>query len=63
MSVCVALFIQDATRMRHIIFSFAACMAVPYFFFTLFHKRRDFRKKKKLLNIKRVFRFSLKTNV
>jgi hypothetical protein len=29
-------------RMRRIILSSVACLAVPYFF-TLFHERRDFR--------------------
>jgi hypothetical protein len=38
----VALAIQHAKRMRHIIFSSAACPAVPYFV-TLSHKRQDFR--------------------
>jgi hypothetical protein len=52
----VALVIQNAKRMRHIILSSVACLSLPYFF-TLSHKRHDFRKK--LLNIKRVFWFSL----
>ena len=42
-SVCVALVIQHAKRIRHIIFSSVACLAPPYFF-TLSHKRQDFRK-------------------
>jgi hypothetical protein len=48
--VSVDLVIQHAKRMRHIIFSSVASLAAPYFF-TLSHKRYDFRKKK-LLNIK-----------
>jgi hypothetical protein len=49
--VCVALVMQDATRMRRIL-SFLASLALPYFS-TLSHKRRD--SGKKLLNIKCVF--------
>jgi hypothetical protein len=43
--VCVALVIQHAKRMRPIILSCVAYLAVPYFS-TLSHKRHDFRKKK-----------------
>ena len=41
--VLVALLIQHENRMRHIVTSFVASLAPPYFS-TLSHKRRDFRK-------------------
>ena len=41
--VHAALLIQHATRMRHIMKSFVASLAPPYFW-TLSHKRHDFRK-------------------
>jgi hypothetical protein len=43
--------------MRHIVM--VACLAVRYVS-TLFHTMHDLKKKKKLLNIKRVFLISLK---
>ena len=51
-----ALGIHHAIRMRH--FVMLACPALQYFS-TLFHKRHDFRKKKKLLNLKCVIRVRL----
>ena len=48
--VRVVLLIQYAIRMRHIITSFVTPLAPPYIS-TLSHKRHDFRKKKKVLNI------------
>jgi hypothetical protein len=41
--VYVALFIQHAMSMRHIILPSVACLASPYFS-TLSHKRHDLRK-------------------
>ena len=52
--VSVALVIRRAKRMRRIILLSVACPALPHFP-TLSHKRHDL----KLLNTKRVFRFSL----
>ena len=54
--MCVALFIQYAMRMRRVILSSVASLALQYF--STSHKRYGFRKKK-LLNIKCVFTFSL----
>jgi hypothetical protein len=54
--VSVALVIQHAKRMRRIILSSVTCLALPHFS-TLCYKRHDFRKK--LLNMKYVFWFSL----
>jgi hypothetical protein len=55
--VSVALVIQHAKRMRHIISLSVACLAVQYFS-TLSHKLYNFLIKK-LQTIKRVFWFSL----
>jgi hypothetical protein len=44
-TVHIALLIQHATRMRHIVTSFVAPRSAPYFS-TLSHKRCDFRRKK-----------------
>jgi hypothetical protein len=54
--VSAASVIQHVLRMRHIVLSPVACLPLPYFA-TLSHKRHDFRKK--LLNIKCVFWFSI----
>ena len=51
----VALLIQHATRVRHIVTSYVASRSPPYFS-ELCHKRCNFRKK--LRNIKCVFSFS-----
>jgi hypothetical protein len=58
--VHVALLIQDATCMRHIVTSFVAYLVQPNFS-TLSHKRHDFRKKKKkrVTEHKSVFLFPL----
>jgi hypothetical protein len=55
--VSVALVIQHAKRMRHIILSSVGCLTVPYFS-TLSHKPYDFMKEN-VLQIKCVFCFSL----
>ena len=55
--VSVALDIQHAMRMLHIILTSVTCLALPYFS-TLSHKQHDFRGKKTLLNNKSVLIFS-----
>jgi hypothetical protein len=59
--VSVALIIQHAARMRRIILSSVACLAVLYFS-TLFHKQHEFRGKN-LLKIKCVFSTTLVWNI
>ena len=54
--VRVDMLIQHATRMRHVVMSFVAPLAPPHFS-ELSHKQCNFRKK--ILNIKCVFLFSL----
>ena len=56
--VRVALFIHHATRMRHILTSFLALQAVPFFRHYLTNGT-IFEKEKKVLSIKCVFWFSL----
>ena len=55
-SVHVALLIQHATRMRHIVTSFMDPLAPPYFS-TVSRKRHDFRKKNVIEHKMRVFYF------
>jgi len=50
----VALYIQHAMRMRHIVI----CTGLQYFS-TLSHTRHDLRPKKSLLNVKYVYKFPL----
>ena len=61
--VCVCVFValvtQHAMRMRRIIFSSVACPDLLYFSL-LSHKSHDYRERKKILNIKCGFWFSLK---
>ena len=40
----VAVLVQHATRMRHIVTSFVASLALPHFS-TFSHRRHDFREK------------------
>jgi hypothetical protein len=53
----VALLIQNATRMRHIVLSFVASLFPPKAFLTLSHKHHDFQEKVTEQNC--VFSFSL----
>ena len=55
--VFVALGFQHAMLMLHI-FTYGLSGSTVFFFFTLSHKRHDFLKKEKLLNIKCVSIFS-----
>jgi hypothetical protein len=57
MSATVAMAIQHAMPMRRITMLSAACLFLTIFS-PLAYKRYDFRKKKKLLNIKRAISFS-----
>ena len=51
---------QHVERMRFVIFSFLACLALPYLY-TLYHKRHDFREGGgMLLNVKYVLIFLYK---
>jgi hypothetical protein len=56
MGVCVSLLTQHAEHMRRIILSCVASLAPPHFSTYLINARFT---KKKLLNVKYVFRFSL----
>jgi hypothetical protein len=55
--VSVALVIQRAKRMRRIVFSSVACLAIPYFSM-LSHKRLGFRERNVIENKMPVFTFS-----